>query len=58
MKGKSASQSRIVLPEPAKATTTRERTGCRATDPFIAAIVVPLLLNVNNEYHVRREENV
>jgi hypothetical protein len=44
MKVKSVSQLRIVFPEPAKATTMRDRVGSRATKPFIFAVVVSFLV--------------
>jgi hypothetical protein len=42
-KVKSVSQLRMVFPEPAKATTTRDRVGSRATKPLISAVVVSFL---------------
>jgi hypothetical protein len=46
MNVKSASQFRIVFPEPAKATTMRERVGSSATKPFMSAVVVSFLFGV------------
>lgn len=43
MNAKSAIQSRIVEPEPAKATTTVDSTGSTATKPLISVLVVSFL---------------